>query len=70
MNTFGQEPMLLSSLATVLQENGRTSEALDAARAGIARLPDDAAVAENFVVAALCSGATGEALPVVENFAF
>ena len=68
MNTFGQEPMLLSSLATVLQENGRTSEALDAARAGIARLPDDAAVAENFVVAALCSGATGEALPVVEKF--
>ena len=68
MGTFGPEPMLLSSLATVLQENGRTSEALDAARAGIARLPDDAVIAENFVVAALCAGATPEALPVVEKF--
>ena len=68
MNTFGPEPMLLSSLTTVLQESGRTSEALDAARASIARLPDDAVVAENFVVAALCAGATAEALPVVEKF--
>ena len=68
MNTFGPEPMLLSSLATVLQESGRTSEALDAARASIARLPDDAVVAENFVVAALCAGASPEALPVVEKF--
>ena len=68
MNTFGPEPMLLSSLATVLQESGRTSEALDAARASIARQPEDAAVAENFVVAALCAGASLEALPVVEKF--
>ena len=68
MNTFGPEPMLLSSLTTVLQESGRTSEALDAARASIARLPDDAVVAENFVVAALCAGASPEALPVVEKF--
>jgi len=68
MNTFGPEPMLLSSLATVLQENGRTGEALDAARASIVRLPDDAMVAENFVVAALCAGASAEALPVVEKF--
>ena len=60
--------MLLSSLATVLQESGRTSEALDVARAGIARLPDDAGVAENFVVAALCAGASAEALPVIEKF--
>ena len=68
MNTFGPEPMLLSSLATVLQESGRTSEALDAARASIARLPDDAVVAENFVVAALCAGAGPEALPIIEKF--
>lgn len=68
MNTFGPEPMLLSSLTTVLQESGRTSEALDAARASIARLPDDAVVAENFVVAALCAGAGPEALPVIEKF--
>ena len=68
MNTFGPEPMLLSSLTTVLQESGRTSEALDAARASIARLPDEAVVAENFVVAALCAGASPEALPVVEKF--
>ena len=68
IDTLGQEPMLLSSLATVLQEQGRASEALDAARAGIARLPDDAVTAENFVVAALCAGATPEALPLVEKF--
>jgi hypothetical protein len=60
--------MLLTSLATVLQENGRTSEALDAARESFARLPDDAIVAENFVVAALCAGASREALPVIEKF--
>jgi predicted Zn-dependent protease len=68
MNTFGPEPMLLSSLATVLQECGRMSEALDAARASLAHLPDDAAVAENFVVAALCAGAGPEALPVIEKY--
>jgi tetratricopeptide (TPR) repeat protein len=68
MNTFGPEPMLLSSLATVLQECGRMSEALDAARASLAHLPDDAVVAENFVVAALCAGAGAEALPVIEKF--
>jgi predicted Zn-dependent protease len=68
MDAFGPEPMLLSSLATVLQECGRTSEALDAARASIARLPDDAVVAENFVVAALCVGAISEALPVIDKF--
>lgn len=68
MNKFGPEPTLLSSLATVLQENGRASEALDAARAGVAGLPDDAGVAENFVVAALCAGASPEALPVIEKF--
>ena len=68
MKTFGPDPMLLSSLATVLQESGRASEAWDAARASIARLPDDAVVAENFVVAALCAGATPEALPIVEKF--
>ncbi|HYJ40765.1 MAG TPA: putative 2OG-Fe(II) oxygenase [Steroidobacteraceae bacterium] len=68
MKAFGPDPMLLSSLATVLQESARTGEALDAARAGIAHLPDDAVVAENFVVAALCAGATPEALPFVEKF--
>jgi len=68
MSAFGQDPMLLSSLATVLQETGRTREALDAARVSIARLPDDAGVAENFVVAALCAGASPEALPVIEKF--
>ena len=68
MNQFGPEPTLLSSLATVLQENGRASEALDAARASIVRLPDDAGVAENFVVAALCAGASPEALPIIEKF--
>lgn len=68
MGAFGPEPTLLSSLATVLQESGRTSEAFDAARAAIARLPEDPLVAENFVVAALCAGAAPEALPIVEKF--
>jgi uncharacterized protein (TIGR02466 family) len=68
MNTFGPDPMLLSSLATVLQETGRTSEALDAARRSIDRLPEDAGVAENFVVAVLCAGETVGALPVIEKF--
>ena len=68
MNTFGPDPMLMSSLATVLQERGRMSEALDVARASIAGLPDDAVVAENFVVAALCAGDSAQALPVVEKF--
>src|SRR5690349_21551557 len=63
MKTFGAEPMLMSSLATVLQESGRSREALDAARAAIARLPDDPVVAENFVAAALCAGAFLDALP-------
>ncbi len=66
--TLGAEPMLLSSLSTVLLETGRASEALDAARASILRLPDEAVVAENFVVSALCAGAGIEALPVVEKF--
>jgi hypothetical protein len=60
--------MLMSSLAIVLQESGRAGEALDAARAAIARLPDDPVVAENFVVAALCAGAFLDALPFVEKF--
>ncbi len=68
MRASGRDPMLLSALATVLQEAGRTREALEAARAGVAGLPDDAAVAENFVVAALCAGASADALPVVEKF--
>ena len=51
-----------------LMKSGRTTEAWDAARASIARLPDDAVVAENFVVAALCAGATADALPIVEKF--
>ena len=68
MKTFGAEPTLMSSLATVLQESGRTGEALDAARTAIARLPDDPVVAENFVVAALCAGAPADALPFVEKF--
>ena len=68
LKSFGAEPTLMSSLATVLQEGGRTAEALDAARAAIARLPDDPAVAENFVVAALCAGAFQDALPFVEKF--
>jgi predicted Zn-dependent protease len=68
MNKFGPEPTLLSSLSTVLQENGRASEALDAARASIVRAPDDAGIAENFVVAALCAGASPEALPVIEKY--
>ena len=68
MKSFGAEPTLMSSLATVLQEGGRMGEALDAARAAIARLPDDPAVAENFVVAALCAGAFQDALPFVERF--
>ena len=68
MDSLGPEPMLLSSLSTVLQESGRLVEALDAARAGNVRLSDDAVIAENFVVAALCAGATAEALPVVEKF--
>jgi predicted Zn-dependent protease len=68
IKTLGPEPMLLTSLATVLQECGRTGEALQAARASFARLPDDAVAAENFVVSALCAGASPEALPVVEKF--
>jgi uncharacterized protein (TIGR02466 family) len=68
MGTFGQDPMLLSSLATVLQESGRMGEALDFARIAATRMPDDAVIAENFVVAALCAGATLEALPLVEKF--
>jgi predicted Zn-dependent protease len=68
MQTLGPEPMLLSSLAMVLLENGRANEALDAARASVARMPNDAMVAENFVVAALCAAAGAEALPVVEKF--
>ncbi len=68
LTTFGPDPKLLSALATVLQESARNSEALDLARASIVRLPDDAVIAENFVVAALCAGASPEALPVVEKF--
>jgi predicted Zn-dependent protease len=68
LRVAGPDPTLLSSLSTVLQEAGRAAEALDAARASIARLPDDATSAENFVVAALCAGASAEALPVVEKF--
>ena len=68
LRTLGPDPTLLTSLATVLQETGSNGEALQAAQAAFAQLPDDPTAAENFVVAALAAGAHELALPVVEKF--
>ena len=59
-------PMLLSSLTTVLRKAAARGSPGRRARS-IARLPDDAVVAENFVVAALRAGAA-QAVPVIEKF--
>jgi len=64
----GRLPQLLGSLAAVLQESGRVSEAFGYSREGLREAPGDAGVAESFVVTAIATGNTAEALPVVEGF--
>ena len=65
---LGRVPQLLTSLAAVLQENGQTGDAFAHAREAHELAPEDAGVAENFVVSAIASGNAADALPVVEHF--
>jgi uncharacterized protein (TIGR02466 family) len=64
----GRAPQLLSSLANLLHESGRSAEAVAAAREAAAALPDDVPVVENYVAALLSAGEPAEALPVIERF--
>jgi len=64
----GRLPQLLASLASVLQESGRVTEAFGYSREAHSQAPGDAGVAENFVATAIASGNSAEALPVVERF--
>lgn len=58
-------PALRSSLAVVLQEQGRLEEALAHAEAAATLVPDDAAAAENLIAVLLQLGEAARALPLV-----
>jgi tetratricopeptide (TPR) repeat protein len=64
----GRAPAWLSSLGTVLHEQGRHGEAVELTREAALAQPLDATIAENFIAAALSAGAPREALPTIERF--
>lgn len=65
--TEGPHPQLLSSLATVLQELGRFDEAVAAAGTAWGAMPDDPAIAENYVACLISVGDPETARPIVEQ---
>lgn len=68
LSELGPVPELLTSLATLAQEEGRHAEAVDLARRAMSAQPDNIVSAENFVAAALCAGDPQAALPTIELF--
>jgi uncharacterized protein (TIGR02466 family) len=63
----GDRPQLQSSLATILHEQGRSTEAVAFAAAAVAALPGEVAVVENYVAALLSAGEAARAVPVIEQ---
>lgn len=64
----GPSPGLVSSLSTVLHDQGRGVDAVELARHALQARPEDPVIAENFVAAMLSQGDAQEALPVIERF--
>ena len=65
---LGRAPLLLASMATVLQESGQMDAAFGLSAEALAGAGDDAGIAETFAVSAIATRHLAEALPVVEAF--